>query len=360
MYGSCLHCQASLGSNEQIEALPIGRRIAFDERQGRLWVVCRACERWNLTPYEERWEAIEQAERAFRGTRVRVSTDNIGLARLGDGTELVRVGQPLRPEFAAWRYGDQFGKRRRRYALMGGALTLGAGALVAGAVSLGVGLAAAAPAIHLLNVVAVLSTQAIKGRRYTLPDGGYFIPIGMPKLVQSPEPEGWGLEIGVTVLRHAGDERPVGFFDQQEGKSETGRVQLAARHAVPLLRHYLPKVNRSGASRSVIHDGVSLIEAAGGPSEFGKWAAGQRRVWGSRQTFGDTGDLQYIPEAARLAFEMAMHEDSERRALEGDLQLLDAAWRDAEQIAKIADDMFTPAVIESRLRQLRDGTPPSV
>jgi len=45
MFSTCIHCRKSLGANEAIEALPIGRRIAFDARHGRLWVVCRGCER---------------------------------------------------------------------------------------------------------------------------------------------------------------------------------------------------------------------------------------------------------------------------------------------------------------------------
>jgi hypothetical protein len=34
---------------------------------------------------------------------------------------------------------------------------------------------------------------------------------------------------------------------------------------------------------------------------------------------------------------MALHEESERRALEGELTLLESAWREAEEIAGIAD-----------------------
>src|SRR5476649_1867116 len=102
MYSSCIFCNGALGTNEAIEAFPVGRRLAFDAAKGRLWVVCRHCERWNLTPLEERWEAIEQCERAFRETRLRVSTDHIGLARLREGLDLVRVGAPLLPELAAW------------------------------------------------------------------------------------------------------------------------------------------------------------------------------------------------------------------------------------------------------------------
>ncbi|MEP6779363.1 MAG: hypothetical protein ABJC26_05690 [Gemmatimonadaceae bacterium] len=71
-----------------------------------------------MSPLETRWEAIEECERAFRGTKLRVSTDNVGLAQLKEGTELVRIGAPMRPEFAAWRYGDQFGKRQRKFVAM--------------------------------------------------------------------------------------------------------------------------------------------------------------------------------------------------------------------------------------------------
>ncbi len=87
MYATCLFCNLSLGSNESIETFPVGRRFAFDTERGRLWVVCRKCERWNLSPIEERWEAIESCERLFRDTRTRVSTEQIGLARLGEGLE---------------------------------------------------------------------------------------------------------------------------------------------------------------------------------------------------------------------------------------------------------------------------------
>src|SRR3982750_3562069 len=122
MYRTCLFCAGDLGHNEAIEHFPIGQRLAFDPARGRLWAVCRRCERWNLSPLEERWEAIEECERLFRDTRLRVSTDHIGLARLREGLDLVRIGSPQRPEIAAWRYGDQFGRRRRRHLITAGAV----------------------------------------------------------------------------------------------------------------------------------------------------------------------------------------------------------------------------------------------
>ena len=87
-----MFCNRPLGINEVIETFPVGRRLAFDAAQGRLWVVCRKCERWNLSPVEERWEAVEMCEKIFRDTRVRVSTENVGLAKHHEGLELVRIG----------------------------------------------------------------------------------------------------------------------------------------------------------------------------------------------------------------------------------------------------------------------------
>ena len=105
MYRHCLSCHASLGANEVIEEFPLARRLAFDPARGRLWAICRSCDRWNLVPIEERWEAVEGCERLFRATRLRYSTANIGLAEVSPGLGLVRIGSPLKPEMAAWRYG---------------------------------------------------------------------------------------------------------------------------------------------------------------------------------------------------------------------------------------------------------------
>ena len=50
---------------------------------------------------------------------------------------------------------------------------------------------------------------------------------------------------------------------------------------------------------------------------------------------------------------MVVHEEEERRALAGELSALEAAWRDAEEIAAIADDMFLPATVTEGLGRLR-------
>jgi hypothetical protein len=49
--------------------------------------------------------------------------------------------------------------------------------------------------------------------------------------------------------------------------------------------------------------------------------------------------LPRINTVDRLALEMAANEDVERRALDGELAELEAAWREAEEIAAIADQL---------------------
>ncbi len=359
MYSTCFHCNNQLGSNGRIELFPVGRRIAFDSSMGRLWAVCKACERWNLSPIEERWEAIEECERAYSETKVRMSTDNVGLARLSDGTELVRIGKPMRPEFAAWRYGDQFGRRRRKAWMfsLGGVAAMGA--TVLGGAGFGVPLLSALPFIHVINLGTILRVAQIK-REYILPlpDGGSFRPIGIPRFVARHDvSEGWGIEYGYTAKFES--EQPPSMWQSRAAfinrtrNTELGRLQIRGDEAEAVLRWVLPRVNRGGASARHVQAGVELIEDAGDPRNFGTWAAGQIHKWSAQQTFGDNGDLKQLPIAARIALEMSVHEQAERRALEGELTQLEAAWKRAEEIANVADSLTVDKSVEDRLIELR-------
>ena len=63
----------------------------------------------------------------------------------------------------------------------------------------------------------------------------------------------------------------------------------------------------------------------------------------SRNTFKDyTGHLARLKAPTRLAVEMALHEEQERRALEGELWRLERAWEEAEEIAAISDGLLLP------------------
>jgi hypothetical protein len=58
----------------------------------------------------------------------------------------------------------------------------------------------------------------------------------------------------------------------------------------------------------------------------------------------------------RLAFEMALHEEAERRAMEGELAELERAWKEAEEIAAISDNLFLPAGVEEQLERIHGTT----
>ena len=326
MYATCLFCNGPLGANTAIEPFPVGERLAFDAAKGRLWVVCRKCERWNLSPLEERWEAIEECERRYRDTRLRVSTDNIGLARLKEGLVLVRIGAPQRPEMAAWRYGDQFGRRRKRKMIRVGIGVGAVGGIVGGLVTAGI-----ATGASLGGAWWALSRGAEAGyRRIVYGDpkaivarvplpGGHRLAIRrnqLDKIKLKPDADGagWGLAV------------PTG----------AALTTITGEDALRAAGQVLPAVNWGGATQAEIERATEMLERAEDVRGLFTWTA---------QTKLTPSELSKIDTPIRLALEMAAHEDSERRALEGELHLLEAAWRDAEEIAAIADDMFLPSSV---------------
>ena len=52
--------------------------------------------------------------------------------------------------------------------------------------------------------------------------------------------------------------------------------------------------------------------------------------------------MGWLPVEVRIALEMALHEEEERKALAGELAELEAVWEDAERIAAISDDLLLP------------------
>lgn len=355
MYSTCLFCRRHLGKNEVIEQFPVGRRLAFDAAKGRLWVVCTRCRRWNLTPLEERWEAIEDVERRFRETRLRVSTGEIGLARLPEGLELVRVGAPQRPEIAAWRYGEQLG-RRRRLQMIGAGSVLGAGGLaLAGGLAAGLGVVVAWQAGRMLYTVAQRGNPLRIVAR-TRVSGGRVISVRTRDLARSRLSVGsdGGIALDVTSGGLAGGR--AGFARQHHLEGAEARRVLAS---------VLPVVNRLSGTPEEIEQAAGRLDRAGSAARF---LADQARR-GSRITrvvspaeayeFADwegaiwQSGLFALSPAAALAIEMALNEEQERRALEGELAELEAAWREAEEIGAIADAMFLPEAVERALARIR-------
>ncbi len=346
VYATCLFCNKPLGHNEALETFPVGRRLAFDAEKGRLWVVCRECERWNLSPLDERWEAIEQAEKLYRDTRRRVATDNIGLAHLRDGTTLVRIGKPQRPEFAAWRYGDQFGRRRRRQLLVAGSGVVAIGAVATGGAIAGIGLGAFG------WVIAQIGQGIVRGNPETV--------------VAKIRTEDVGL---VHVRRRHLAESSIARADDGTMslylRFKNGNATFEGREAERIAAIVLPKVNRFGGGRRAVSDAVSEIEQSGSaeayldrltrtaPTHVRPFPAKKRSRWsGSSYDFNKYG-LFSLPAQHRLALEMALHEEAERRAMEGELLQLQDAWKEAEEIAAIADNLLLPESVESAFAEMK-------
>ncbi len=338
MYRTCIYCNRKFRANEAIERFPVGRRLAFDQEKGRLWVICEVCRRWNLSPLEERWEAIDDCERFYRHTAQRFSTDNIGLARLPDGLELVRIGRPERREFAAWRYGREFLRRRVRSLVAAGSkLVISAAGIVAGA--------------DIFWIFILDSKKRVVARVRDEKGVWLFITrkdLPRVELNRAEPPEGWSL-----LVPHRPSER-AGLFGVR-GKGPLQHAALRGSTALRAAGRILPRVNSWGGTNSQVQEAVTLIEESRSPvSLFARVAGDPQATRVGGRVEGGSIFLKGMRADVRLALEMAVHEESERRALEGELSALEEAWREAEEIASIADRLLVPERVESLIQQWRD------
>ncbi|MEE8488409.1 MAG: hypothetical protein V3S56_09575 [Gemmatimonadota bacterium] len=357
MYSTCLFCNRPLGDNEAIEEFPIGRRLAFDASKGRLWVICRRCDRWNLSPLETRWEAIEACEKRFRETRLRVSTDEIGLARLSEGLELVRIGEPQRPEFAAWRYGDQFGRRRQRAIAYSAAGAAGLGLVVVGGAAAGLSIGGGwygfiALYNHWKDERTIARVRDEAGDPIRV-QGKHLLE---SRILPTDSGEGWALE-----LAHV-----QGWDKGSSKKKHMDRLILEGDAAIRIGGQLMARINRRGGKKETVQEAVRQIEASGHPEAYLRDAARvsdrlrqvgavaleeKRRRKKSKKKYTRKGSLQALPTEMKLALEMATQEQSEREALEGELAVLEAAWQAAEEVASIADNLFVPKSAEEFIRR---------
>ena len=127
---------------------------------------------------------------------------------------------------------------------------------------------------------------------------------------------------------------------------------LEGEAAVRAAGALLPLVNRSGGSAADVQRAVGIVEESESPERLFESAA-RTLAARSGSGFGDTRrrtSLKRVPLATRLALEMAAHEETERRALEGELYLLEEAWKQAEEIAGDRRRHVPPAVDRRRAR----------
>ena len=310
MYRSCIFCSAPLGSNESIERFPVGRSLAFDAEKGRLWAVCDRCLRWNLAPIEERWEANEEAERLFRDARLRVQSENVGLAKLADGTRLIRVGKALRGELAAWRYGTQFLHRHREST---------------GLEIVAMLLLIPPPAIEwVLDVARFGWKDRARMREHRVPAS--LSPTGRPLVLPLGAVQDGHLDRGEdgALLFRVRMHDPVRWDAFAEFRDDAARSVLARA---------LPKLNRDGANKREVQAAVQVLAEAPSAEAYIRGVAEHRGMLGGPRA---EGTRKLTPTGLR-ALEMALHEEQERRAMDGELAALEAMWRQAEEIAAIAD-----------------------
>lgn len=323
MYRACIFCSSDLGANEAVETFPVGRSLAFDAEKGRLWAVCGRCARWNLAPIEERWEAVEDAERLFRDTRLRVQSENVGLAKLRDGTRLIRVGKALPGELAVWRYGRRMQGRRAAYVAVAG-------------VALAVPVAVAASFVTEFAAGMLVSLGLMKALLLAAES--------RPRLQSRSLLPYTGVDVDVFDLRKARftftfyGEVSVELPDRDEdearlvdGSWRDGALVPSAEYAQALLRRGMVQINLAGAGTGQVRTAVNLLAASGSAERF------LHRAAADRAPLDDAGLDRWVRRARLLAVEMAVHDELERRALDGELAALEAAWRDAEEIAGIAD-----------------------
>ncbi len=144
---------------------------------------------------------------------------------------------------------------------------------------------------------------------------------------------------------------------------KNGAAGFTGAEAERIASIILPKVNRFGGSKEDVALAVQLIEYRGDSEHFlrdvGRLSGGliksmtggvsPRKAKMRLNKYG----LFCLPAPERLAIEMALHEEAERRALEGELAALERAWADAEEVAGIADNLLVSDAVEAQFRKLK-------
>lgn len=331
--------------------------------------MCRQCQRWSLSPLDERWEAIDEAERAYRDTKKRMATDNVGLARLHDGTDLIRIGAPLRPEFAAWRYGDSFGRRRRKHLFVAASAVIAGGGMVAGAAAGVAAIGGASLALSFLPQVALYGWTrfAQRSTRVTVVDNdGELVRVSRQGLsfailhfrpLTSDEPG--ELLLGVMGSDRKKPAKSHTYTDARgrERTMENRGSELSGAAAMNALSKMLPGMNGLAGSPRRVRDAIAIVERTTSPYALLTRLSAEDRAQSNKRLTPRRPDVLLVsdlPPAVRLALEMSLHEETERRALEGELHELEQRWKEAEEIAAISDSLTLPLAATEKFGVLKD------
>lgn len=329
---TCIFCHGALPPNQAIEHFPVGRRVAFDPGRGRLWAVCPSCKRWNLAPFEERWEALEELERAYRDTgRVLASTDNVALIQ-APGVQLVRVGNARLAEEAWWRYGSQMIRRRTRARIL---------SIVEGAAMVGASIATGG--MFYLFMDGNVINNLLRWQKF-----GSTAWRGEARCTRCGKPL---RDLSFKAARKLRLDRDAEFDVALQLRCRSCRARGQAgehRFEGPVAQHVLRRVvtyqHFQGASEKTVKAATDYID------RIGATEAVARELAGTRLRLDDLRAKDRRPQA--VALEIALNEENERRLLEMELAELEARWRQEEEIAAIADGLLTPSAGLERIRNL--------
>lgn len=330
----CIFCHGTLPSNESVEHFPVGRRVAFDPGRGRLWAVCPSCKRWNLAPFEERWEALEELEKATRDKgRVLASTENVSLIQ-APGIQLVRVGNARLAEEAWWRYGSQMMRRRTRARIMKGvewAAMIGA-SLATGGMFYMLG----GDGLNSLLRWHKFGSTAWRGETRCIRCGAPLTELSFKKARK-------------LHLTRDNDLDPALHLRCRscQLRGQVGEYQLEGVVAQHVLRRVVTYHQFQGASEKQVRSATDYIDRLGAPD------AVTREL--SKTGLRLDAILAKDRRSQALALEIALNEENERRLLEMELAELEARWRQEEEIAAIVDGELTADLGLSHIRELIRG-----
>jgi hypothetical protein len=330
MYTTCAFCAGSLGGDGGASGLGVGRRFAFDPWKSRAWVICAACARWNLTPFDTRVDAIAALEDMAGAGRVAATSEEVTLLRVG-GYDVVRIGRPPRVEMATWRYGERIKARRREHLKVYvpvAAVTVGA--MVVLNVAAGVGIGGFFGQVP--GIIDWTTTRIIGNRR-----------VG----VESPMCENCGRlmvlrskHVQHARLTHSAHADLALLLSCPHCQSLGAQIEgEAAERTLRAGMTYLNLTKRRAVKRKAKEAAV-LVESSGGAEEL------LRRLAREERTVRALGTQQ------GLALEMAVDEQTELRELE-------RQWKEAEEIAEIADNLGLAKDVEESFRRLKDGHQPN-
>jgi hypothetical protein len=329
VFTSCAFCSGELGGDGGASGLGVGRRFAYDGWKSRAWVICQRCARWNLTPFDERLEVIAALDRMASAGRVAATSEQVALIRLG-AYDVVRVGQPPRPEMATWRYGERIKARQREKLKV----------MVPVAIVV-VGLTVA------VNVAAGGSMGAFMGQIPGMANGIYTGMVGYRKVPIEPPICAHCGKIMVLRSRHVQDARlqhttraDLALLVRCPRCKDEGAL-LEGADAETALRSGLTYLNlrHSRRLKKKASEAALQVDAYGGPEAFL-----------ARQALREAKVSTYKG-AEALALEMSVDEQAELRELE-------RQWHDAEEIAEISDNLLVDPAIETEMRRLKKGDQP--